>query len=112
MVELTSQNQTYSTLKTFVGLGLIGTASILSSPYAANGPNNEAALHSYSYAHKCTAEYPCTYQLRNELMPNMAVDNAVEPVVELQKTQSVKVSFNKPVRLKFKSVENELGFIS
>lgn len=112
MVELASQNQTYSTLKTFVGLGLIGTASILSSPYVATAPNHETALNSYSYAHECTAEYPCTYQLRNELMPNMVIDNVVEPVVELQKAKSVKVSFNKPVKLKFKSVENELGFIS
>ena len=42
----------------------------------------------------------------------MAPDNTVEPVVELKKIQTVKVSFNKPVRLKFKSVEDELGFIS
>ncbi len=104
-----SSGQTDLGLKNMIG---IGTASIMLS--IGLMPNHIAKIPAADkmYSYECTWENPCTYLLKNESMPKVLSPFDMDSVVEIPIIKTIEVSYNQPVKLKFKCVEDEKGFIS
>ncbi len=106
MEELSPQSNSFLKTACFVGTASILSLSIL--------PNSEAQipLNNYNCNYEQVLEaYDC-YKLKHEIMPQMLKQLEAEPVIEIPITRAIEVTYNKPNRLEFTSVEDEEGFIS
>jgi len=104
-----SSAQADSGLKAMIG---IGTASIMLSVGLLPNYIPKIPATDKMYLYEYTWENPCTYLLKNESMPQVLSLFDTDSLVEIPIVKTIEVSYNQPVRLKFKCVEDEKGFIS
>lgn len=100
-----SSSQSYSIPKIAC---LVGTASLFSFGMLHNSEPINSFDKNFSFEQK-QEEKP--YYLQHEIMPQILKKMETEPIIEIPTFKTIEVTYNKPTRLQFTSVENNQGFL-